>query len=161
MRQQINKHLSELKLPFRNAIWLSIPPFDKRWTKYFRIDLTATGGADPDATLLLGIAGQDPYYNAGKIIVENITLEPDDAFSFNNIAYDSFLRKMRSDTPYNTEHAQQTVDVAVTVDRMHPQEIYVNSDELFAMTFVNGGAALAGLEGVISGRILRTDTARV
>lgn len=155
MIRESNVFLNELKLPFRKIRWLSVPGDDVRWRKQFRIELDPVGIGDNDAVVILGIAddGLDP---TGEVIVEDILLEPDDAFSFRNIAIENRMIDRGAQRFYYPEsRAQQTVDIAVVADFMHVIEFPIQNGQLFSMTFTNTGAGFAGIEGMIVGRIPR------
>jgi hypothetical protein len=145
----------EIRMPWWLLWHLNFPTHDIRWDKFFITNLTAAGGADPTAVVIIG-SGDKPipkdYHQ-----VWTIDLTPADAFSQQNVLIEYETSKGGQIEDYRPEQkAQQTADAAVIWDRMQPWDIMLRNDEQLRINFTNASAlGPAGYEGHIIGRISR------
>ena len=149
------QNIQEMKLPWGEMWDFSVPSLDVRWDKFFRVSLTALGGADNSAVVIIG-SGDKPlpkdYHQ-----VYGISLQPWDVFSMMSVTIEYQKRTQGTLSEFGPElRAQQTTDLAVTWDRMQPWDIYLGNTEQLVINFTNlsvGGPA--GYDAHITGRIYR------
>jgi len=145
----------DLRIPWGQLWDYSIPSEDVKWDKHFRVQLTASGGADADAVVIIGVG--DKARPKDYIQVWTIELEPVDTFSQTNVTVEFHKLTGGAPTPFNPERkAQQTADAAVVYDDMNPRDFLMQCEEQLRITFTNTSVAgPAGYEGHIVGRITR------
>jgi len=145
----------DLRIGWQTLWQYSEPDKDVKWDKHFAVDLTAAGGADPDAVILIGTA--DKARPRDVLQIWTIDLVPTNIFSRNNVTIEfEKLHKGEADDFQPERKAQQTVDVAVTWDWMNPRDFILSPQDVLRITFTNFSAlGPAGYEGHIVGRIMR------
>ena len=145
----------DLRLVWGDQWDLASPVEDICFDKHFRVALTAAGGADADAVVIIGMGGKARPKD--YIQIWTIELEPVDTFSQLNVEVVFSKLTGAAPAPFQKERAaQQTADAAVVFDDMNARNFMMNPEEQLRITFTNGSVAgPAGYEGHIVGRICR------
>lgn len=148
-------HLTDMQLPWGRMWDFSCPGFDVKFQKEFRINLTAAGGADPDALLRFGIGTKANPKD--RLQIYSINLNPVDAFSHLNVTVEEFMYHKNVQIDYRpADRAQRTNDAAVVMDRMLAIDVFLDAEHDLGLMFTNLSAlGAAGYTGIVTGRLYR------